>query len=441
MTETSNDTIYALASGQLPAGVAIVRISGPRCRFVGETICCGVGEARRAELRQIRTTDGAVIDHGLVLFFPAPGSFTGEDVLELHLHGGKAVVAAVFDALEEIPGVRAAEAGEFTLRAFQHGKVDLTGAEALADLVEAETEEQRRFAIANYGEVHRNLYEGWRERIASSLAEITAAIDFADEADVMETVDLGTLRDLKELVEEIDSHMKRFKAGEIIREGFRVAIIGAPNAGKSSLLNVLAGREVAIVTEEPGTTRDILEVALDLNGYKVILFDTAGIREKAGNVEAIGIERARQAAKTSDLVILLEDVGWKGKNIEALEIEGKMLRVGNKIDLEPAADVDGYDICISAKEHTGLDQLIHRLGVEAASAGGVESVIPFRRRHLALLEGARDALRTVTENKDMAIELRAEELRRAADSIGKISGSVDVEDLLDVIFSRFCVGK
>ncbi|MEZ5812666.1 MAG: tRNA uridine-5-carboxymethylaminomethyl(34) synthesis GTPase MnmE [Rhizobiaceae bacterium] len=441
MNESVGDTIYALASGHPPSGIAVIRISGPRCRFVCEMMCGGVPDARCAVLREIRSAQNIVIDRGLVLYFPGPASFTGEEVVELHLHGGRAVVAAVCDALESIEGLRSAEAGEFTLRAFQSGKIDLTGAEALADLIEAQTEEQRRFALANYGDAHRVLYEGWRSGIVKCLAEMTALIDFADEADVMETADLGTLRELRILVGEIDSHMKRFRAGEIIREGYRIAIVGAPNAGKSSLLNALAGREIAIVTEEPGTTRDVLEVALDIGGYKVVLSDTAGIRDGAGTVEAIGIARAKQAAEAADLVLVLEDASGGKADMPALDMAGPILRVGNKIDLDPEHDRRRYDICISVKEQRGMDALIERLGREAVQAGAVTSIVPFRRRHLALLREARDALGLVVAGELTAVELRAEELRRAADSIGRLTGSVDVEDLLDVVFSRFCIGK
>lgn len=303
----SGDSIVALSSGRLPAGVAVLRISGPQTRFVVETIAGGMVKERAAVLRKFRAPDGTVLDSGLVVFFPGPASFTGEDVAEFHVHGGRAVVARMLEIISGFDGVRHAEPGEFTRRAFLNGKVDLVETEALADLVNAETEAQRRFAVQNAEGVQSELYLTWRRRLIHARAMIEAEIDFADEDDVPGSVSDTVWSDVRTMIGEIDRHIAGFHAAEIIRDGFEVVILGAPNAGKSSLFNALARRDAAIVTDEPGTTRDLLEVTLDLGGLRVRLTDTAGLRDAPGKVEAIGIEKARAKADRADLMLLLED--------------------------------------------------------------------------------------------------------------------------------------
>ncbi|RUZ73538.1 tRNA uridine-5-carboxymethylaminomethyl(34) synthesis GTPase MnmE, partial [Mesorhizobium sp. M7A.F.Ca.US.006.01.1.1] len=267
----SGDSIVALSSGRLPAGVAVIRISGPQTRFVVETIAGGMVKDRVAVLRRFTAPDGAVLDTGLVVFFPGPASFTGEDVAEFHVHGGRAVVAKMLETIAGFDGVRHAEPGEFTRRAFLNGKVDLVETEALADLVNAETEAQRRFAVQNAEGVQSEVYLGWRRRLIHARAMIEAEIDFADEDDVPGSVSDTVWSDVGTMIGEIDRHIAGFRAAEIIRDGFEVVILGAPNAGKSSLFNALARRDAAIVTDEPGTTRDLLEVTLDLQGLRVRL--------------------------------------------------------------------------------------------------------------------------------------------------------------------------
>ena len=298
------DTIVALSSGRLPSGIAIVRISGPQTRFAVETIAGALPEPRRATFSRLRTPLGETIDSGLLLFFPGPGSFTGEDLAEFQVHGGKAVVAALLQALTSLPGIRHAEAGEFTRRAFLNGKLDLIESEALADLISSETEAQRRLAVSNASGAQSGLYAGWRRRIIHAMAMIEAELDFSDEADIPGSVADQVWADVLALRQEIEDHVKGYHQAEIIRDGYDVVIVGAPNAGKSSLLNALAQRDAAIVSDEPGTTRDLVELSLDLNGVKVRLTDTAGIRDAAGKVEAIGIERALGRAKSADLVLV-----------------------------------------------------------------------------------------------------------------------------------------
>jgi tRNA modification GTPase len=441
----SGDSIVALSSGRLPAGVAVIRISGPQARFVVETIAGGMVKDRATVLRKMRAPDGTVLDNGLVVYFPGPASFTGEDVAEFHVHGGRAVVARMLETIGGFDGVRHAEPGEFTRRAFLNGKIDLVETEALADLVNAETEAQRRFAILNAEGVQSELYLGWRGRLIHARAMIEAEIDFADEDDVPGSVSDTVWSDVRTMIDEIDRHIAGFRAAEIIRDGFEVVILGAPNAGKSSLFNALARRDAAIVTDEPGTTRDLLEVVLDLEGLRVRLTDTAGLRDAPGKVEAIGIEKAKAKAHRADLLLLLQDVA-DPKDFGSLPTAIPALLVGTKLDLldgQEAVDTAGrYDLVISIVNGTGVEALLAEIGQRAASAAGsAGDVLPSRLRHVELLTEANRYLRRATGNQAVGQELRAEELRLAADRLGRIVGAVDVEDLLDVIFSQFCIGK
>ncbi|ESY93137.1 tRNA uridine-5-carboxymethylaminomethyl(34) synthesis GTPase MnmE [Mesorhizobium sp. LNHC229A00] len=440
----SGDSIVALSSGRLPAGVAVLRISGPNTRFVVETIAGGMVKARSAVLRRFRAPDGTVLDNGLVLFFPGPASFTGEDVAEFHVHGGRAVVARMLETIAGFDGVRHAEPGEFTRRAFFNGKVDLVETEALADLVNAETEAQRRFAILNAGGAQSALYLGWRRRLIHARAMIEAEIDFADEDDVPGSVSDAVWSDARSMISEIDRHIAGFHAAEIIRDGFEVVILGAPNAGKSSLFNALARRDAAIVTDEPGTTRDLLEVVLDLRGLRVRLTDTAGLREAPGKIETIGIEKARAKADRADLLLLLEDAA-NPKDTGPLSMSAPSLRVGTKLDLldkrAPHYLAGRYEFGISVIDGTGVEGLLAEIGRRAAEAAGeAGDILPSRLRHVELLDAANRHLHRAADER-MAQELRAEELRLAAERLGRIVGAVDVEDLLDVIFSQFCIGK
>lgn len=432
-------TIFALSSGMLPSGVGVVRVSGDGSRGAIEALCGPSPAGRQLSLRTLADRDGQVIDRGLVVFFPAPASFTGEDCAEFHVHGGRAVVAALLRRLGQLDGFRQAEAGEFTRRAFLNHKLDLTSAEALSDLISAETEAQRRLAVANADGRQRALYGSWRTGLLQARALIEAELDFADEADVPGSVADQAWADVAELRAQMQTHLAGFRAAEIVREGFRVAIIGAPNAGKSSLLNCLAGRDVAIVSDEPGTTRDVLEVALDLDGAKVILSDTAGLREGAGRVEAIGIERARRTAESADLVLVLEDLSH-AVPVAAPE-RARELRVGTKLDLAPAATA-GYDLVISTLSGLGVDVLLARLGALAREAVALveDSPVPTRQRHIDLLNSAIAGLSAALDG-DAPLELRAEGLRTAADDVGRISGAIDAEEILGVIFSSFCIGK
>lgn len=434
------DTIFALSSGTLPSGVAVVRLSGPQVRESLQGLVGGAPVPRMASLRRIIDASGEVLDSGLVIFFPAPASFTGEDCAELHLHGGRATVAAVLAELSSLPMLRAAEAGEFTRRAFVNGKIDLTAAEALADLVAAETESQRRLAWENAEGWQRLLYEGWRGRLLRGRAMIEAELDFADEADVPGSVSDAVWPDLAALAQEIVNHIDGFRAAEIVREGFRVVLAGAPNAGKSSLLNALARRDVAIVADVPGTTRDLIEVPLDLGGIKVVVTDTAGLRRTDDPVERIGVERAIAAAARADLVLEMVEPGGPVAPDNFVADAAIVLRVATKSDLM-SSDPGGFDHVISTLTGDGLPALVDAIGRRAQAAAKASGVVPSRLRHVELLRTGHYHLVNAIERTTDGLEMRAEELRLAGDALGRIIGAVDVEDLLGVIFSEFCIGK
>lgn len=433
---SASDTIFALSSGPLPAGIAVIRMSGPGVRFGLETLVESVPESRVAGVRAIRDPDGGVIDRGLVLFFPGPASFTGEDVAEFHVHGGRAVVAALLSALSALPGFRPAEAGEFTRRAFANQRMDLTQVEGFADLIAAETEAQRRQAMRQADGALGALYEDWRHRLVRARALIEAELDFPDEEDIPGSVSVQTWDIVAGLEQEIVNHVADAR-GERIRDGFEVVILGAPNAGKSSLINAIAQRDVAIVTPEAGTTRDLIEVHLDLGGYAVTLIDTAGLREAESVVEREGIRRAEERARSADLVIWLVDAGDPVGGLAPLP---GAIPVLNKIDLAAGVAPDG-GVAVSALTGAGIAELLALVTTRiAALSPPSESPLLTRARHRAALETCLAAIREARV-AEKPLELRAEDLRHAGDALGRITGRIDVEDMLDVIFGEFCIGK
>jgi tRNA modification GTPase len=442
MSDTSRPTIFALSSGRPPAAIAVVRVSGPAARSALEAIC-KLPEPRRAALRRLRSpTSKAVLDDALVLWLPGPATETGEDMAELHLHGGRAVVAAVLDALAQLPGLRGAEAGEFTRRAFENGRLDLTAVEGLADLVFAETEAQRAQAMRQFQGHLGKRAEDWRQRLIGALALVEGGIDFDQE--VPENLIEPALHAARELVEEIEKTLRDEHRGERLREGLIVAIAGPPNAGKSSLLNRLARREAAIVSPYPGTTRDVIEVHLDLGGYPVTLLDTAGVRESDDPVEQEGVRRARARAGAADLVLWVEDATVRVGNRNELK---KQWIIHNKIDLvdsvtkQPAESANTFEI--SALTGAGLERLMAELAKFAAEFfSAAEPALVTRQRHRDALRETGDALgRAVAAGPAGQEELVAEELRLAARALGRLTGRVDVEDVLDLIFRDFCIGK
>ena len=452
------DTIHALASGAPPSGVGVIRVSGPLVPRLEREWIGRAFPPRRATLVTLPDADGEPLDEALAIRFSAPRSFTGEDVLELHCHGGAAVIRAVSDRLAAL-GSRPAEPGEFTMRAHRNGRIDLVEAERLADLIDAETEAQRRFAASDRGARLQALYEGWRADLLHARALIEAGLDFADEEDAPADVGAEVGAILYRLAREIGAHLATDRHREIVRRGLRIAVAGPPNAGKSSLVNALAAREVAIVTGIPGTTRDVLEVALDLHGHKIVLSDTAGLRETDDAVERIGVERARDRIEESDCVVWLEPVDGVGDEVPpASRPDRPVIRVATKCDIGAA---DGaHDLAVSARTGEGLAPLARRLGEMAERSvppPGVETTLNERHhRHVAMaFARLHDALRhrdptgMVRASELAPFELApfepderlAEAVRLAAAEIGRITGATDIEDVYGAIFSRFCMGK
>jgi len=453
---SAGDTIFALSTPPGRAGIGVVRLSGPAASAALEALAGAPRPAPRvAHLRQLTDPDNrAALDRALVLWFAGPASFTGEDMVELHLHGGRAVAAAVIGALSRRPGLRPAEPGEFTRRAFDNGKLDLSEVEGLADLIDAETDAQRRQALCQMTGGLSRLTEDWRTRLLSGLAHLEAAIDFPEE-DLPETLLNGTRAAAAELGAEIRRHLADRGRGERLRDGLQIAIVGPPNSGKSSLLNALARRDVAIVSELAGTTRDVIEVHLDLGGYPVTLADTAGLRaldEGSGDaVEQEGMRRARGRAAEADLKLAVFDVtSWPDLDAETLAVvDQDTLAVLNKIDLRPgapdgpgpAALQDRPSFAISARTGQGLGRLLEEVEQRVVERLGVAGAAPAvtRARHRGALEDCRAALERVAAAE--LPELAAEDLRLAARALGRITGRVDVEDVLDVVFRDFCIGK
>ena len=423
------ETIFAPATAPGRAGIAVVRLSGPAVRHVLAATAGALPEPRRAALRAVRDpATGDVLDRGLVLWFPAPGSFTGEDAGEFHLHGAPSVLAAVSRVLAGFAGVRPAEPGEFTRRAFDAGRLDLTAVEGLADLVAADTEAQRRQAVFALGGGLAAAFDGWRERLAEALAHTEAAIDFSDE-ELPGDLEARTAAGVADVLEEMRRARSESGRGEVVRSGFRVALVGAPNAGKSSLLNALAEREVAIVSDTAGTTRDVLEVRLDIGGHLVRILDMAGLREGGGPIEREGMRRALAEAGGADLRLLMTapDAG------PPPAMPG--LAVASKCDIRR-----GSGLNISVRTGEGLDALVGEIAaaVRERTAGDVPASAVRARHARALGEACAALERFVAAGQ---ADLAAEDLRLAVRALGRVTGRVDVEDLLDTVFRDFCIGK
>jgi tRNA modification GTPase len=431
------ETIYALASGAGRAAVAVIRVSGPAVREALTRLSGALPEPRIARLATLcDPRNGEILDKGLTLFFPAPRSPTGEDYAELHVHGGRAVVDGVLTSLGQLPGLRGAEPGEFARRGFANGKLDLSQAEALADLVDAQTQAQRRQALRIAGGELRRRVEGWRTTLIDALALVEAELDFSDEADV-DSFDFGRLRGLLDpALAQMQAALKDAPASERMRDGFLVMILGAPNAGKSTLLNSLARRDLAIVSPTPGTTRDMIEAHLDLGGLPVTFVDTAGLREAADEIERIGVGRVLERVGSADLVLWLSAEGKPPP--EDFVAGGDLLRVATKCDLAPPPP--GW-IGICAVDGDGVKTLLESVQERARNClGDGGSAVLIRVRHRRAVQDASSALRaSLLREKDL--EFVAEDLRSAARSLGAIVGAVDVEDVLDAVFSRFCIGK
>jgi tRNA modification GTPase len=447
-------TIFALSSGRPPSAISIVRVSGPQTGAALTSLAGQIPMPRKATRALLRDAHRQPIDDAVVLWFPGPASVTGEDVAEFHVHGGRAVLAALFAALLGFADVRPAEPGEFTRRGFENGKLDLTEAEGLDDLIHADTDQQRRQALRQLKGLLGDKARDWRAQIIEASALIEAGIDFSDEGDVPAELIAPALAKIKMLLGEIQEVLAAQERSERLREGLVVAIAGPPNVGKSTLMNQLARREVAIVSPHAGTTRDIIEVQLDLDGYPVTVIDTAGIRKTDDPVEQEGVRRARARAAEADLVLWMMDAQHEQRPQEAA---APLWTVRNKIDLDsvgadsakpsPAGVIGqerrpGSDFGISASRGDGIAELISALvGFARDHLGAGEVSLISRARQRKLLEEAADSLQRSIEVIGKGEELTAEELRAAAYSLGRLLGRVDVEDILDKIFRDFCIGK
>ena len=452
-------TIFALSSGRPPSAIAIVRVSGPQAATAVVALAGKIPAPRMATRVLLCDVGQRPIDDAIVLWFPAPASATGEDVAEFHVHGGRAVLAALFAALSAFENVRAAEPGEFTRRAFENGKLDLTEAEALNDLIHADTDRQRRQALRQLRGLLGDRARDWRAQIIEASALIEAGIDFADEGDVPAELAAPAVARITRLLAEIEQVLAAQGRSERLRDGLLVAITGPPNVGKSTLMNQLARREIAIVSPHAGTTRDVIEVHLDLDGYPVTVIDTAGIRETDDPVEQEGVRRARVRAAEADLVLWLVDkphqrsqradaaAVWIVRNKIDLDADGARSAILNGRDasgleagVQPAAA--SAEFSISARRGDGLDKLIAALVAFAqAFFGANEEGLIARERQRKLLEHTAASLKRSIAVIEDGEELAAEDLRTAAFALGRLLGRVDVEDILDVIFREFCIGK
>jgi tRNA modification GTPase len=452
-----DQTIFALSSGRPPSAIAVVRVSGPQAGAALTLLAGKIPGPRLATRALLRDTNRAPIDDAIVLWFPQPSSATGEDVAEFHVHGGRAVLASLFASLSAIENVRAAEPGEFTRRAFENGKLDLTEAEGLDDLIHADTDRQRRQALRQLQGLLGDRARNWRAQIIEACALIEVGIDFADEGDVPSELIAPALAKIKTLLGEIRQALAGQGRGERLRDGMVIAIAGPPNVGKSTLMNQLARREVAIVSPHAGTTRDIIEVQLDLDGYPVTVIDTAGVRETDDPVEQEGVRRARARAAEADLVLWLSDA----EHDPNMPREGTapIWLVRNKIDLDvtgssamtPSRGASGQGqeqekaepmFAISASRGDGIAELISALvGFAQEFFGATESGMISRIRQRELLQQTAASLERSVTVIGEGEELAAEDLRAAAYSLGRLLGRVDVEDILDVIFREFCIGK
>lgn len=441
---TAGDTIYALSSGVGKAAFAVVRLSGPGTGALLRALIGDLPPPRFAAVRTIRDVSGETLDRAIVLWFPGPSSFTGEDCAEFHLHGSPAVIQAVMAACSNWPDVRPAEAGEFTRRAFTNGKMDLVEAEGLADLLEARTAGQRAQAFRQMSGAASSVFDSWREQLLLIRADIEASVDFTDEEGVAEAATPGIDRRIAALLYEMEESLRLSIASEVIRDGVRVVLAGAPNTGKSSLLNALSRREAAIVSAIPGTTRDSIEVSMDIGGVPVFLTDTAGLRSSAADlVEEEGIRRTRQHMAAADVLLWVWSPDVSGSAIIEPGTAPDLL-ICNKADLEGAgARPEPPDtVLVSTRTGQGLTLLLERLsGLLRDRYGSGESSLLVSARQKTAVQRSIRYLNAAMTIPAACVELKAEDIRRASEEIGRLTGRVDVEEWLGAIFSRFCIGK
>ena len=438
----SHDTIYAFATPAGRSGIAVLRVSGPAASSLLETCVPGPRpEPRRATIRVLsEPRTGEAIDQALVLWMPGPASFTGEDVVEFHLHGGVAVRQAALRVCGSLPDFRPAEAGEFVRRAFLAGRLDLSEIEGLADLIDAETEAQRRQALRQAGGSLRKVLDGWRERLLDAAALVEASIDFADE-DLPDDVVADCARCLAAVASEMTEALVVASSGEVVRDGLTVVLVGPPNSGKSTLLNRIARREVAIVSPVAGTTRDLVEARCDLGGYLVTFVDTAGMRETSDPVERVGVERARRAARSADLVLALVAADT-GQEATMAVTESPVRRLWTKTDLPGVPSIPAGFLAISAETGAGIDALLGEVKEFAERQGGrTDALLTREHQHYAVREAELALSRAISALGQGQDVLASEDIRLALRAIGTVTGKVGAEDVLDRVFGRFCIGK
>ena len=434
----NSKTIYALSSAPGKAGIAIIRVSGPEAEKIRHLFSIDLPESKKIQIAKlVHPNTGDFIDKALVTFFKSPNSFTGEDMVELSVHGGKAIKDQIFTILSSEENFSYAEPGEFTRRAFLNGKLDLVEVEGLADLINAETEFQRKQAFDQMDGKLSNLYTKWKSQLVKNLSYLEATIDFVDEEIPPEIV-LNQIKDIREVLQELDTHLDDSNKGERLRDGFHIIIAGSPNTGKSSLLNHLSNRDIAIVSDEAGTTRDSLDAYLDINGFPVIITDTAGIRKAKTEVESIGIKKSQTKMNEADLILWLMDSSSEKNDGVPDNIRDKSVEVWTKSDI---ATPSNKEVIISTKKDEGITQLIDIIGKYVEKGCRTEGSFITRSRHRDALEKTKKNLLTILESDLLDVEVIAEELRSAVNSLSRITGHIDVEDLLEVIFKDFCIGK
>lgn len=438
-------TIYALSSGSLPCAIAIIRISGNETKNIVKNIVGSIGKPRVMTYASFKNHKNEIIDYGMYVYFSSPQSFTGEDCAEFHLHGSKAVVSAFLLELSLYKNTRQAQAGEFSRRAYVNGKIDLLQAEALADLLEAESESQRRLSILGASKQTTILYNSWRNSLIEAMALLEATLDFSEEEDIVNIDNNITWLKIETLIKQLKQHLSLVTMGNIMQNGLKITIVGAPNAGKSSLLNILSGRDLAIVTAQAGTTRDVIEAKLNIQGVDIFLFDTAGLRETEDEVEKLGIVKALNYIDQSDLIFYMHDstsldeILLPETNIPIWFINSKIDKTA-ALSKKPARCKKIFSISTMQPQTIAvLVQAIENYLLENLPKYG--TIIPAKQRHISLLNKSLTALITGYEDKNILPEIKAEYLRIAANYLGQITGEIGVENILDVIFSQFCIGK
>lgn len=435
------DTIFALSSGILPSGVAIIRISGDETVNIVKCLTSSkLPKARFMQYSKFITPQGSVIDTGMVVYFKKPHSFTGEDSAEFHIHGSKATVSLFLKTLSMFKNCRMATAGEFSQRSFLNGKMDLIQAESLADLLEAETEAQRKLTIAGTSKQLTALYSDWRQKLLKSMAYLTSILDFSDEEDVNDLNTDFIWDELKDLVKSIENHLFYAQSSEIIKNGLKIVLVGKPNAGKSSLLNKICGKDIAIVSEIPGTTRDILEGKLILNDINVFFYDTAGIRNTNDIIEILGIDKTKKYIEEADLIFYMKDINDLDNDIS--NFDKPVWKLNTKCDVSRETSNNKYEFFISIYNEDSIKNILCAISKYLDKYIPKQGdILPARHRHINLLKYTIHDIKIAIEREELPIEIRAEYIRSAAYHIGKIIGKVDIENVLDVVFSKFCIGK